>query len=787
MATIDPGIEDTVKERSTGHDSEAKHNDRRNHDIEADAYDRDEEREEEREEEEEYKEASRWWFASTACPLLAGTFGPIANGFSICALANEWRVYVPPGGTEEHGKKIMDPPWLLVSVQMQKIINVVNALSLAFALLGNGSLLLNMGRRLKFSIAQPITIIGFILAGVLLIIDMVVMTSTQDYFLTGASAPSARHALTSAFYYAIFAAVFYIIIGLLMCLTVYGALTKKYERDFRLTPSQRTLMLQTMAFMAYLLLGALVFSRIEGWNYLDAVYWADVTLLTVGLGDYSPATTVGRGLLFPFALGGILMVGMVIGSIRSLVLDRGKEKMSARITEKRRHQAVHNVDDRKQTIRVSWFAKADFSVDPSLSPAQRREEEFNVMRKVQATAERDRRWFALATSSVFALILWFVGAAVFMVCERTQEWTYFESLYFAYVCLLTIGYGDFEPMSNSGRAFFVVWSIMAVPSLTILISDMGDTVIKWISDLTVLVGSITVLPGEQGFRAGTKAVLQRILTTTKASLERFTPPGIFGDRPLGGHSIKHEKRIDSSEHEKHMMDRLANRLTTHVEEEELQEAKQAEKEEDDLERDIHFYHYVLARECRNVQKDLSATPPRQYAWQDWEYFLKLMGNEDDPQDYPGQKQPDILVPEALRMAPSSGSAGSDQTMTDGAVDRETEMREWKEAHDKHKKFRPHPERKNKRHLTTMDIYDWSWLSDKSPLMGSRSETEWILERLSAALERELNRQRKGFKRQPPISMSDVKRRKASAEKKHQDDPIANKEVEELDKAAKSEG
>lgn len=63
------------------------------------------------------------------------------------------------------------------------------------------------------------------------------------------------------------------------------------------------------------------------------------------------------------------------------------------------------------------------------------------MRKVQATAERERRWFALFLSSTFALLLWFVGAAIFMVAEKSQGWTYFQSLYFTYVCLLTIGYG----------------------------------------------------------------------------------------------------------------------------------------------------------------------------------------------------------------------------------------------------------------------------------------------------------------------------------------------------------
>ena len=192
----------------------------------------------------------------------------------------------------------------------------INTLSLLCALIANASLLANMGRRLKFSIAQPITSIGFFLAGMLLIADMAAITSSKTYFLTGQDAPSGSHALSAAFYYAIWATVFYIIIALLMCLTVYGALKGYYDREFQLTSSQRTLMLQTMGFITYLLLGALVFSSIEGWTYLEGVYWADITLLTVGLGDYSPASKVGRGLLFPFAIGGILMVGLLVGSIR---------------------------------------------------------------------------------------------------------------------------------------------------------------------------------------------------------------------------------------------------------------------------------------------------------------------------------------------------------------------------------------------------------------------------------------------------------------------------------------
>lgn len=57
---------------------------------------------------------SLYWFESTACPLIAGTFGPIASAFSICALSSSWRVYLPPGKLQDEGTVIDDPHWCVV-------------------------------------------------------------------------------------------------------------------------------------------------------------------------------------------------------------------------------------------------------------------------------------------------------------------------------------------------------------------------------------------------------------------------------------------------------------------------------------------------------------------------------------------------------------------------------------------------------------------------------------------------------------------------------------------------
>jgi len=40
-----------------------------------------------------------------------GSFGPMANAFSICSLSQHWRFEIPPGKTQRID--IVDPDWLV--------------------------------------------------------------------------------------------------------------------------------------------------------------------------------------------------------------------------------------------------------------------------------------------------------------------------------------------------------------------------------------------------------------------------------------------------------------------------------------------------------------------------------------------------------------------------------------------------------------------------------------------------------------------------------------------------
>jgi potassium channel subfamily K len=128
-------------------------------------------------------------------------------------------------------------------------------------------------------------------------------------------------------------------------------------------------------------------------------------------------------------------------------------------------------------------------------------DKFDAMRSIQHSTSRFKRWYSLSLSIIAFGILWCVGAVVFWQLEKeAQGMTYYQALYFCYVCLLTIGYGDLAPRSNAGRCFFVIWSLIAVPTMTILVNDLGGTVIDKFKKGTFRFADFTILPKEGVYR-----------------------------------------------------------------------------------------------------------------------------------------------------------------------------------------------------------------------------------------------------------------------------------------------
>ncbi|EFX01171.1 potassium channel [Grosmannia clavigera kw1407] len=671
---------------------------------------------------------SRWWFAATAFPMAAGTLGPVASAFSICALVRPWRQEIVAGTTIETAVFIDDPVWL----------TGINAVQLAIAVAANMSLLLNMARRIRFAVAQPVTMVGWSISA----LTLVALTATGAHPLRRGL--GGRDVVWSqAFYYAIYAAVLYAVVASLMVATYVGAATGRYDKDFQLNNSQRTLMLQTILFLLYLLVGALVFSTIEDWAFLDAVYWADVTLFTVGFGDLAAQTTLGRALLFPYALVGIISLGLVIGSIRSLAVDRGKRRLDARMAEKNRRRCLRRLtrDGADDILQPITDAPAP------LAELRRRETEFNLMRHIQHAAARRRRWLAVAMSGGTWLLLWLVGAYIFQTCEAPyQHWDYFDGFYLAFVSLTTIGYGDVTPMSNAGKSFFVFWSLLALPTTTVLISDAGDTIVKGISDATNAVGRITILPGEAGLKRDLKELV-RALTfgAVFSDLDDdedgdededeedsdVLPPGLLGaaqPRPEDRQEREEQREEDTEEmaDEERRGDRDSEQRDDYDKGSTLATGSNAEtaggqpapidgqRRRHGRRRDLGYrlgtlstlsmprvdipqrlpstreaYHCMLADEIARVTQHMRHVPPRRYAFAEWAWFLKLVGEDERSAEMHGRARPTETTKRTETDSPDS------------------------------------------------DHTPWSWVGSRSPLMSGQEEAEWVLDRLTRRLQAEL--------------------------------------------------
>jgi len=70
----------------------------------------------------------------------------------------------------------------------------------------------------------------------------------------------------------------------------------------------------TISAVVILINGMIIYHFVEGWRWLDSLYFSVITLTTVGYGDFSPKTDFGKIFTMIYVLTGI---GIIFGFINT--------------------------------------------------------------------------------------------------------------------------------------------------------------------------------------------------------------------------------------------------------------------------------------------------------------------------------------------------------------------------------------------------------------------------------------------------------------------------------------
>lgn len=108
-------------------------------------------------------------------------------------------------------------------------------------------------------------------------------------------------------------------------------------------PSTRNIVVLVLILIG---VGAWVYHLLEGWSYLDSVYFAVITLSTIGYGDFSPQTDAGK--LFTIAY---ILVGLgVLATFISLIAQKQRETLVDRPGRKLRRDVEQVKDEMVSSV-----------------------------------------------------------------------------------------------------------------------------------------------------------------------------------------------------------------------------------------------------------------------------------------------------------------------------------------------------------------------------------------------------------------------------------------------------
>ncbi|CAF2371770.1 unnamed protein product [Rotaria sp. Silwood2] len=222
-------------------------------------------------------------------------------------------------------------------------------------------------------------------------------------------------------------------------------------------------------------------STTSGWTFPSALLFVITIITGIGFGHITPVSWEGQITCICYALTGIPIFLICLAKISSILSDIFRLMYSTfihcvccccRIHTRSQNRSIHS-EKSFNPYKIDYVGTT--SVDPSWPEVY---DQFNKDQlsnyKDGSDEEIDDVWNRIESQVpilvIILIIIGYICLGAFM-CHQFESWTITESVYFCYITLSTIGFGDYVPGITSGSTDslrFLATSLYIIVGLAVL-------------------------------------------------------------------------------------------------------------------------------------------------------------------------------------------------------------------------------------------------------------------------------------------------------------------------------
>ncbi|KAJ3309936.1 hypothetical protein HDV04_005505 [Boothiomyces sp. JEL0838] len=242
---------------------------------------------------------------------------------------------------------------------------------------------------------------------------------------------------------------------------------------------------------------ACISSLLQDWTYEKAGEFCIMTLLTIGYGNIVPKTFGGRLFMILYTTFGLCVAGFYILAYESIVIGESEKRLQVRVTKASLEDKMSMLSgnmDRSGTLERYPSDRNNINLENS-DASDRIESSYSINRfpselnpiplYTVATGEsylsqtdknelsKREKTIKIVTFIVTVICWWFFSGFVFAYFE---DWAFFDGIYFAFVSITGIGYGDFLLTSPWSIEYWWLFLFNAIAIISHFFGIAADTI-----------------------------------------------------------------------------------------------------------------------------------------------------------------------------------------------------------------------------------------------------------------------------------------------------------------------